>query len=390
MHVLIIPSWYPQNAQDITGSFFREQAIALHKYGCKVGVIYPNHWSFRNWRNVLSESLDIEMTEDEGVITYRKRMIGWVPRSLTLHRMQYLKVGFVLFQKYVEAHGKPDILHAHSILNAGLLASKIHLSNNLPFVITEHSSGFARGMFSKRELHLAESASKLAAKRISVSKELSKTIISKFNNKTNDWDALPNIVNQKFFDVPIEAKEQRKDFKLINIAFMEKNKSQDNLLYAFAKSFKEDYSVTLTIGGDGPEMSSLRSLATRLNISDQVVFTGRLTRDQVLMQLRDADAFVLSSKYETFGVVVVEALALGVPVIATRCGGPESILRKEDGLLVPVDDVLLLAAAMLEMYNNRGSYNEHEIREACKARFGEFVISKKLFEIYSEACKPLG
>ena len=97
-----------------------------------------------------------------------------------------------------------------------------------------------------------------------------------------------------------------------------------------------------------------------------------------------ADAFVLSSRNETFGVVIIEALALGKPVIATQCGGPESILRPADGLLVPVDDVSAMANAMCQLIERRNDYDPVEIRQSCVARFSETAIAKRLNWIYAE------
>ena len=100
--------------------------------------------------------------------------------------------------------------------------------------------------------------------------------------------------------------------------------------------------------------------------------------------MADSDAFVLSSQYETFGVVVIEALALGLPVIATRCGGPESIVRDEDGLLIPIEDISSLAIAMKTIYDNRLKYNAEEIRTACSDRYSEKSVAEQLKTGYAE------
>jgi glycosyltransferase involved in cell wall biosynthesis len=93
--------------------------------------------------------------------------------------------------------------------------------------------------------------------------------------------------------------------------------------------------------------------------------------------------FVLSSIYETFGVVVVEALAAGRPVIATRCGGPECIIGEEDGLLVLPGDVNALADAMIKMRANIRKYKPDGLRARCRARFGENAVIKQLKSVYS-------
>ena len=100
-----------------------------------------------------------------------------------------------------------------------------------------------------------------------------------------------------------------------------------------------------------------------------------------------AHAFVLSSQHETFGVVLIEALAQGLPLIATRCGGPEDIINKDNGLLVPINDVDRLAEAMFSIYNNYEKYDPEKLREHCKEEYSEKSISLKLIEIYQETLR---
>jgi glycosyltransferase involved in cell wall biosynthesis len=92
----------------------------------------------------------------------------------------------------------------------------------------------------------------------------------------------------------------------------------------------------------------------------------------------------LSSKAETFGVVLIEALALGKPVVATRCGGPESIIREEDGILVPVDDVPKLGDGMKEIRRQYGNYRPIELRRSCANRFSEKAVTRQLIDIYRQ------
>src|SRR5699024_9955006 len=103
----------------------------------------------------------------------------------------------------------------------------------------------------------------------------------------------------------------------------------------------------------GEEKANLLKLVRVLKIEEQVVFLGPLTREQVKEEVSSADAFVLSSKYETFGVVLIEALALGKPVIATKCGGPESIVTPEVGYLVENNSEEELSKAMSELIANK-------------------------------------
>ena len=105
--------------------------------------------------------------------------------------------------------------------------------------------------------------------------------------------------------------------------------------------------VTLAIAGDGPDLPDLRRRVAELGLDGRVRFLGPLNRERVLTLFRAADASLLTSSWENFPHTVVEALAVGTPVIATAVGGvPELVRDGENGLLVPAGDSNGLAAAI--------------------------------------------
>ena len=384
MHVLIIPSWYPRHPGDINGSFFREQALALQKHGCKVGVIYPELRSLKNWKSIFSGKNGISVEQDEGLITYRSRGINWFPRTVSPYSKLSTWHGYRLFLRYIAEQGMPDIVHVHSLLYASLTAEKILEKHNIPFIATEHSTAFARDLIPQNGLLIAKKSSKKAEKRLAVSNEFAQLLNLKIGSEKSKWEEIPNIVSDIFLNKKLPNKKTENHFEFINIALMDKKKNQDNIILAFAQLCETHSKLSLTIGGNGPEKSKLEALTRELGISEKVKFPGLLTREQVLKSMAAADAFILASRYETFGVVVIEALALGKPVIATRCGGPESIVRDEDGILVPVDDVDALKNAMHYLIQNKNKYDPQEIRQSCSNRFSERAVAERLKEIYAK------
>lgn len=113
--------------------------------------------------------------------------------------------------------------------------------------------------------------------------------------------------------------------------FVEK-KGFNILLEALAGLKAIDMNFSLQIAGDGPEFHSLRALSTELGINENVQFLGR--RDDVPDLIKNADLFVLPSLREPFGIIVLEAMAMGTPIIATRCEGPLEILDDQSAILV--------------------------------------------------------
>jgi glycosyltransferase involved in cell wall biosynthesis len=385
MHVLIVPSWYPRDASDINGSFFREQALALHKNGCRVGVIHPDLRSLREWRSITSGPRGICCELDHGVATYRSCGMNWFPRTAGPAAWLHVWHGLRLYERYVAANGRPDVLHAHSLLFAGAVAAEIRRRYGVPFVVTEHSSTFARGLVSTEALRVAKAACAQAAHRFAVSHALARLLDRVLMPEGANWEYLPNTVSEDFIIEAVAHRRDDSDFHFINIGMMNENKGQASTLRAFADIARTYPEVRLIFVGDGPCRTFLENETRALGLADRVVFTGILAREAVCKSIAAADVLVLSSRYETFGVVLIEALALGKPVIATRCGGPESIVEEGDGVLVPVDDVPSLAAAMSRMRSSRATYDREAIRASCLRRFSEAAITSRLKALYRSA-----
>ncbi|MFC1773729.1 glycosyltransferase [Pseudomonadota bacterium] len=382
MHVLVIPSWYPESSADISGSFFREQAIALAKTHCKVGVIYPQRRSIRNWRHGV---FGLDEANDHNVSILRWYGIKWLSLYSGGNTLLWLRDGMRLYKRYVERHGVPDIIHAHAAIYGGVLAQRISRRFGVPYVITEHSSAYARDILDGRQKRLASDAMSHASRRFAVSQSFCALLEKYFGVAEGSWDTLPNMVNHMFTEFPLQsAKRKADDFVFVSIAALTKNKGVGDLINAFSRAFADVKGVMLVIGGDGVERNHLRALVQELDLVSRVQFLGALSRGQVLEEVSAADAFVSSSHYETFGVAVAEALALGKPVIATRCGGPESTVRKRDGMLVPPSDVVALAGAMTIMRNNIEKYSALEIRHACVRRYSEAAIAERLIAYYKD------
>jgi glycosyltransferase involved in cell wall biosynthesis len=198
-----------------------------------------------------------------------------------------------------------------------------------------------------------------------------------------EWTVMPNIVHERFFREIREPGNQL-NFRFINICFLSKKKRVDLLINAFSSVFGGNPKIELYIGGTGDQLPELKQLVSNLNLEKQVVFLGALSRNQVMEEVEKADVFVLSSEFETFGVVLIEALALGKPVISTRSGGPEDIVDEKNGLLVPTNDREALGKAMQYMVENYNTYNPQEIQQRCHEKFSEASVAKRLVNVYQQ------
>lgn len=383
MKVFIVPSWYPTEISPISGIFFKEQALALQKSGLDVTVLYPEIRSLRRLGKYNKKSgFHFEL---EGELkTYRKIGYNYLPRVKNHVQKTYLKWFESIFNKAVEEQGFPDVIHAHSIIWGGWAAAQISMKYNIPLVITEHSSSFTRKMILESQKKYIVETLKIADEIIAVGPSL-KNELKKYVNK--EIRVIPNIVDTTMFSMT-KMESNNKKFRFFTLAFLTKNKGMDILLRSFAKAFDDVDNVELIIGGDGQEKSSLERLGEELGIQGKVLLIGGLTREEVVLEMQKCDSFVLSSKSETFGVVYIEAIACGKPIIATKSGGPDLIVNNNNGLLVEVDDIEGLAEAMIDMKTNYNRYDSTKIVEDCQKRFSEEAVGKELIDAYREVVNP--
>ena len=380
MHIMFIPSWYSNVRNKVHGSFFKEQASELQKAGVKVTVAYNEVWPL-TMIGKIHEEKGLNYNIEDGLKTYRYKNYNYIPKNALMFKV-FNKRMEKLYKEIVKKEGPIDIIHAQSSLWGGISAAYISEKYNIPLVITEHSS-VERGPYVKNSyVPFIKHSFKKAKKVITVGNGL-KNEIQALSGR-NDIEVIGNLVDLSKFT--IKKRIQNEKFIFFSLAFLEGEKGFDTLIKAFAKKFK-DKEAMLYIGGDGSQRAWLEALAQENGVKKQIIFLGALSRDDVAKWMNKCDCFVLPSRYETFGVVYIEALASGRPVIGALNGGAEDIINNLNGYLVPIDDIDKLAEKMLELYKKIDSYNEEEIRSDCLKRFSPEVIVNKIISVYKEVLK---
>lgn len=382
MHILVIPSEHLTTEKaPLAGVFQLEQAVALKRAGHQVGILSVGFITPRYFLEKYPYP-GIEVVEGVNVHrSYSRLLIPFRFRSSQSLLKKNIVMAETLYQQYVHQHGVPDVIHPHNFLYAGGIAAFLYEKYGVPFVLTEHSTAFARGLIPNEALPLIDSICKQAKKLSCVSGEFKKLLQSKLGY---EFHVLHNILNRSFYSENLNESENSK-FTFINVALADEKKAQGLLIKAFAESFTDDPAVKLNIVGDGPLLPLLKDQAIKLGVGEQVIFSGRLSREGVRQAMLDADCFVLPSRYETFGVVLIEALASGLPLIATKCGGPEDIVNCGNGVLVEIDNVELLAEAMRALKRNKHKYDANRLREEAILRFGEAAFVNNVLPIYEAA-----
>jgi len=194
-------------------------------------------------------------------------------------------------------------------------------------------------------------------------------------------DMVPNSVSDEFLTYPLSNKKNDK-FEFIHVSFMTENKRVDGIIRSFYEVQKKIPNVFLTLVGDGKCRKELETLTADLNISEHVHFTGMMARKDVVMKMNAADVFIMNSEHESFGVVLIEALALGKSVISTKSGGPDTIVTSDVGYLVDVDAPEKLTEFMIKITSERNKFRPNNIRKVCESRYSSKALVRRWKEIY--------
>lgn len=379
MKLYIVPSWYPTFMHPEDGTFFKDRVKILKNNGFDVITIANILASTNDIAQIFKIKNNFPIKTDSGIV-YQKIRINPFPKIPRLSFKYYKYHLLKLFNQAIKENGEPDYVFINSSLWAGFALSKYLYKNDIKFFVSEHLKEFlltnAFTQYQKQSIH---NTYKHASKIIATSSALKNGILKNTSINDNKISIVPNPADISSFQIRKES--PHKIFNFISIALLRKEKRLDLLLEAFAKVYNSFKDTHLTIVGDGPEKNNLLSLAINLKIEQLVKFSGFLTKKEIASLLLKCNALVLNSDVETFGVVLVEAMASGVPVIATQCGGPTDIVTPETGYLIGKGNVEELYQSMIKMIKNYQSFNAKRIREIAIQEYGDKAYAKSILEL---------
>jgi len=379
VHVLQIPSWYVTPAAPVRGIFFKQQALALADAGHQVGVVYPELRGVHTLHRGRVRYGHQELSEG-AIRTYR--YYGFrLPRRPSGFRRRWTEFATRLGRMYVARHGTPEVIHAQSALFAGEAARDLAEELGVPYVLMEHSSAYLRGSLTPLQTASTNRAVEAARAVVAVSKTL-KAALQRITDREN-IEVIPNVVDTSRFAPPAYPRDQR-TFRFVCVAMLGPHKNVQLLLRAFDRAFSGDDHVLLDIVGDGSERRRLENVVGEMQQRHRVSFLGSLDTDGVANALERSHCCVSSSDVETFGVTLIEALAAGLPVIATRSGGPQDIVTREAGHLVAVGDEAALADAMRTVYSDRVCWAQqtHRLSDYAHRTYGPQTVVSQLEAVY--------
>lgn len=384
MKILLISSEpYQHMESPLLGVFQKDQYEALLAQGHEVGVISPAGRSLRHIKNIFAK-IPPQKGQPNAQILKNTRF-NIFPKFRYLEQRTFVRLGLRLFKRYVKKYGPPDVLHAHNAVWGGILARLISIETSIPYVITEHSSWVLKSSYHGAVRELMAHSYGAAHALITVSKSLAGKISADYG--ISNIEVVPNIIPKDFQNHAGSLKLSSIEYpRYIHVASLDDNKNQNLLLRSFKALLPTKPRARLVIIGDGPNRVSLIALAGELGIDHAVEFLGPMSRGQVAEQLAMSDIFLLTSLFETFGVVAIEAQAMGLPVVSTPCGGVSDIIEQGvNGQLSSGFDVESYVNEILEVDKLLVSLDKAKLRDDTLLKYGPQVIAKSLTRIYEAA-----
>jgi len=232
-------------------------------------------------------------------------------------------------------------------------------------------------------------AARNSAFHIAVSKSV-RDEIARFMGDSPGLRVIPNGIDTSLFTLP-RTRVERKPNQILFVGAVRPVKGLDVLLKALRQLKDNGRDLRLLVIGEAffrayrAEYDQLRLMARDLELESQVDFIGGKTPDQLVPYMQESATLVLPSRKESLGMVLVEAIACGTPVVATLCGGPEDIVNDRVGVLVPPEDPAALAAGIAHILDHRDSYNPEELRAYAVAKFSWEQVTTQVMALYQEA-----
>lgn len=390
MRVLMLSWEYPPHTVGGMGRHVTELATALAQQQIEVHVVCP----------LLRGGLPSEQTAD-GVFVHR----------VTAPQMEgYGYVSFVQQTNAVLEHaarhlcdqlGSFDLIHAHDWLTAGVAVALKHIWRR-PLVVTIHATERGRQQGTLSSGH-SDQINNLewwmtyeAWRVITCSRFMADQVQAYFNSPADKIDVVPNGVH--ILPDPFPTKQKRAAFRrrfvangaplVFYVGRIVYEKGLHVLIEAWPLVLQELPAARLVIAGTGEQLDRIKQRATELNINDSIIFTGFISDGDRERLYHSADVAVFPSIYEPFGIVALEAMAAGCPVVVTATGGLAEVVQlHETGIVVYPNDAESLAWGLLHTINHpdwaeaRAVNALHDVRE----RYNWPTIASATIGVYQHA-----
>lgn len=357
MDICFLPAWFYDIDGKGGGLFFREQAIAIRAVVDTASIFYPAlglpYLGKENWEEKTLEG-----------ITIFKYQGFCFPKRIAILQFIYasqIRKAFSFF--LATRNGRlPDLIHSHSLWGA-YAALVIKKEWGIPFVYTEHLGKWTNIDYFPPRYQLKQL--QVICENANLVTAVSNTLAQRMVEFCGVAPVLvtPNMVDTNFFSPLDDNKKKRPNtFSIISIGDPWHTKGLDILIEALGIAQQQtNVKLKLTLVDEIPKRQQLYPIIEKYQLKEQIEFTGRLERIQLKALLQQQDVLVSASRRESFGLTMIEALACGVPVVATKTAGALDIVNSENGILVDLNNSQALANGLLLLLNQPNKYSPQQL-----------------------------
>ncbi|MDA9312525.1 glycosyltransferase family 4 protein [Vicingaceae bacterium] len=384
LNVLFLPKWYPSKFEEFDGNFIENHAIALSKK-CHLGVIFVHS------DDSVSQFFTVDKSQLNGFpeyrVYYKRPQFGFSLLNQVVSFFRYRRSQKIGYRAYLNDIGKPDLCHVHINGKSALLANFLKTAENIPFLITEHWSGYTfesgafKGYFRKK---FYQFTAKQSSGITCVSNYL-KEAIKRHDIKAN-YSIVPNVVNTELFQP--KWNKANNPIRIVHISNLTKSpKNIDLIGAALNEAGAQRTDFELDIIGTGPDENLMLEILNKGSMKDRFTFHREIVLEKVASILQHADFLVLYSQFETQSVVMIEAFASGVPVVISAVGGIPEYMNEERGILLEPNSAEALKKGILTMLDQYNQYDQQKLRNYALANFAEERIQDQFLHLYYKTLK---
>ncbi|MGM9795730.1 MAG: glycosyltransferase [Candidatus Aphodosoma sp.] len=392
MKSLFITPWYPTKYDAMSGLFVFRHAEAVLSQEIDVHVLY------------ICYHPDVKKHYMEHIHSHSvKQTFFYYPEKR--NSITEIKHLFKAWRYWHSHYGLPDIIHLNVLTKQIILPLYIKKKYNIPFVLTEHWSGYLpeNGAFYRSK---SKSFYKMAIAKASmvmpVSNLLAEAMKKALPKRIKDITVIPNVVNDLFYSLSkkeyrkITPRNNKEKFVFLHVScFDNEAKNTIGIVEATEKlcAIRNDFTIKMI--GAGPDYEATKNIASSKKLIDNIIqFTGELLTEQVAIEMTEADAFILFSNYETAAVVLQEASVMELPIISTSVGIAPMILSpitktendikiSSQGILVPQKDTNALCHAMNYMIDHMNDFSNRDNSNS-KNEYTYKSIGEKISAVYKQ------
>ncbi len=384
--VLFLTRSYPGRVHPFKGIFVERhaQAVArLHDVAVLHVISDPE---------LRGQTFEIVEREEDGVwavrVFYRKDDLSNRPIAGPRKLYRYLQGSRLGLQAIFRGFGRPDIVHVNIALPAGLPAFLLKKIKGIPYVVTEHHSDYTHedGSYDAAPWYYRRLTKWVFrnADAVSAVSDYLLAALRKQKLVNRPAFAVPNVI--EIPQAPVHARKPATPINILTISLLNDGpKNVAGLIRAIGKIVGSRADVRLHIVGDGEDRGRLEDSAQRLGLlGSHVLFHGSVPNEQLDEHFARAHFFISNSNFETFSIATAEAIAHGIPVVVTNCGGPEEYVTEKVGIIVQKQNEDSLVEGIRYMIDHWQEYDPAELRAFAKERFNEARVGELFDEIYTK------